>query len=330
MKISAASAGKIKLSLTVFILTFILLAFVQVKVERPMLMAERFFEGSGWIEIILIAAYGFFVAWMMKDPVNVPKWRRITWTIFSAVFFLQLITGLLGAEKFLMTGKLHLPIPMMIVGGPVYRGELSVMTILFVSTVLLTGPAWCSHFCYFGAFDNLAAGNKKPSGAIIKNKTAIKSTILILVILCALVLRWLNVPVLATTLIASAFGIVGISVMILFSFRRKKMVHCAVYCPIGTVVNLTKHVNPFRMYIDKSCTLCMKCTMYCKYDSLNMIDVKNGKPAMGCTLCGDCLAGCHHDSIKYKFFRLSPEKARNLYLILTITLHASCIALARI
>lgn len=330
MTSSTIDLKKIKVPFIVFALSFILLAFVQVKVENPMLMAERFFKGSGWIEIFVIAAYGWFVAWKMQDPQNVPKWRKITWTIFSVVFFTQLILGLSGIEKFLMTGKLHLPIPMMIAGGPLYRGELSVMTILFLSTVVLTGPAWCSHFCYFGAIDNLSAGHQKPSKGIIKNKTAIKSTILFLVIAVALLLRWLNVPVLATTLIAVAFGVAGIAVMILFSSKQKKMVHCAAYCPIGTIVNLTKNVNPFRMYIDKSCTLCMKCTMFCKYDALDISDVKKGKPAYGCTLCGDCLAGCHHDSIKYKYLGLSPENARNLYLILTITLHASCIALARI
>ncbi len=323
-------SARLKIPFVVFTLTFILLAFVQVKVDRPMLMAERFFEGSGWIEIFLIASYGWFVAWKMQDPKEVPQWRKITWTLFSIIFFTQLILGLSGIEKFLMTGKLHLPIPMMIVGGPIYRGELSVMTILFLSTVVLTGPAWCSHFCYFGAFDNLAAGIKRPAKGEIKNKSAVKWTVLFLVIFMALLLRWLGVPPLATTLIAVAFGLTGITVMILYSKKMNKMVHCSVYCPIGTIVNVTKNVNPFRMYIDKSCTLCMKCTMYCKYDSLDIMDVKRGKPAAGCTLCGDCLAGCHHDSIKYKFPGLSPQTARNLYLILTITLHATCIALARI
>jgi polyferredoxin len=203
------------------------------------------------------------------------------------------------------------------------------MTILFLSTVVLTGPAWCSHFCYFGAFDNIASTGKTWKG-ILRHKTAIKSTILILVIFMALLLRWLNVPVLASTLIAAGFGIAGIAVMIGYSFRKKKMVHCALYCPIGTVVNIFRHVNPFRLYIDNSCTLCMQCTKFCKYDALDIRDIRNRKPASGCTLCGDCLAGCHHDSIKYKFPGLKPENARNLYLILTITLHASCIALARI
>jgi ferredoxin-type protein NapH len=322
-------AEKNRLPIVVFFLTFILLAFVQVKVERPMILAERFIKGGGWLEILLISVYGAFVIAKMQDPVNVPKWRKITWTIFSIVFFSQLITGISGHEKFLMTGKLHLPIPMMIIGGPIYRGQLSVMTILFLSTVILTGPAWCSQLCYFGAFDNLVSGGKT-TREILRHKGAVKSTILVLVITMALVLRLLKVSPLISTLAAVAFGVIGIAVMIIFSLKRKKMVHCVMYCPVGTLVNVIKHVNPFRMYIDTSCTLCMNCTKFCKYDSLNPSDIKNSRPAITCTLCGDCLAGCHHNSIKYKFSVMNPEHARNLYLILTITLHAACIALARI
>lgn len=321
--------SKYRLPLIVFSLTLILLAFVQVKVENPMLIAERFFKGGGWIEIIVISLYGSFIVYKMQDPLNVPKWRKITWTVFSIVFFSQLIAGLSGFEKFLMTGKLHLPIPMMIIGGPIYRAQLSVMTILFISTVIITGPAWCSQFCYFGAFDNIASSGKT-SRKILKHKGAIKSTILILVIFMALLLRWLNVPVLTATLIAAAFGIGGILVMIFFSARSKKMIHCVLYCPVGTLVNVFRYVNPFRMYIDQSCTLCMNCTKFCKYDALNAQDIKNRKPSISCTLCGDCLAGCHHDSIKYKFLKMKPDNARKLYLALTISIHAACIALARI
>jgi ferredoxin-type protein NapH len=320
---------KYKLPLAVFTLTFILLAFVQIKVERPMILAERFLKGSGWIEIFLISCYGAFVAFKMEEPKDVPHWRKITWTIFSVVFFTQLIVGLSGSEKFLMTGKLHLPIPMMILAGPIYRGQLSVMTILFLSTVILTGPAWCSQLCYFGAFDNLLSGGKT-SKEILRYKAAIKSTILILVISMALLLRWLNVSLLLATLIAAGFGITGIAIMLLVSLKKKKMVHCVMFCPIGTTVNIFKNLNPFRMYIDKSCTLCMNCTKFCKYDALNIQDIKNAKPSYTCTLCGDCLAGCHNSSIKYKFLRMQPEHSRQLYLILTISLHAACLALARI
>lgn len=320
---------KFRLPLAVFLLTLSLLAIVQVKVDKPMILAERFIEGAGWIEVLIISIYGAFVALKMQDPANVPQWRKITWTIFSVVFFSQLIIGLSGFDKFLMSGNLHLPIPVMILGGPLYRGQLSVMTILFLSTVLLTGPAWCSHLCYFGAFDNIASSGKT-TREVLKHKTAIKSTILILVITMALILRWINVPLTTATFIAVAFGLTGIGIMVFISRKRKKMVHCVIYCPIGTIVNITKHINPFRMYIEKSCTLCMHCTKFCKYDALNPVDIKNGKPSITCTLCGDCLAGCHQDSIKYKFFSLDPAKARFLYLLLTISLHATCIALARI
>jgi ferredoxin-type protein NapH len=318
-----------KLPAIVFIVTFILLSFVQIKVTRPMILAERFIRGGGWVEIFLIAVYGAFVIYKMQDPLNVPKWRKITWTIFSVVFFSQLIIGISGFEKFLMTGKLHLPIPMMILAGPIYRGQFSIMTILFLSTVILTGPAWCSQLCYFGAFDNLASQGKT-TREVLKNKLAIKSTVLFIVIFSALIMRILKVSGLISTIAALAFGITGIIIMLVFSMKRKKMVHCTMYCPIGSIVNVFKYINPFRMYIDQSCTLCMHCTRFCKYDALNPADIRNGKPAMTCTLCGDCLAGCHHSSIKYKYFKLKPEVARNLYLILTISLHASCIALARI
>jgi ferredoxin-type protein NapH len=318
-----------KLPLIVFILTFILLAFVEVKLERPIILAERFYKGADWIEILLISCYGAFVAFKMQNPLNVPGWRKITWTIFSVIFFTQLIIGISGFEKFLMTGKLHLPVPMMILAGPVYRGLLSVMTILFLSTVILTGPARCSLLCYFGAFDNLASGGKT-SKEVLKYKGAIKSILLVLVITMALILRWLKVDILVSTLLAVGFGVGGILIMIMFSMKRKKMVHCVMYCPIGTIVNVFKYINPFRIYIDKSCTLCMNCTKFCKYDALNDRDIKNSKPAVTCTLCGDCLAGCHHNSIQYGFLKMKSEHARNLYLILTISLHAAFIAMARI
>ena len=119
--------------LMVFLLTAFLLTFVQIKAENPMLLLERFITGGGWIEIAIISFYGALVACQMQDPDKVQLWRKFTWFAFSVVFFSQLILGLLGYEKFLMTGKLHLPVPMMILAGPIYRGQASVMTILFLN-----------------------------------------------------------------------------------------------------------------------------------------------------------------------------------------------------
>jgi polyferredoxin len=321
--------NKLTLPFAVFAFVFLLLSLVQLKMNLPMMILERFIPGAGWIQIAIVSLYAAFVAYKMLDPVNVPRWRRITWVIFSTAFFAQLILGLSGLEKFLMTGKLHLPIPMMILGGPLYRGQTSVMTFLFLSAIILSGPAWCSQLCYFGAFDSLASRGKTQRGPL-KNKVAIKSTILLIIIFVIILLRLFSVPVIWATLLAATFGIVGIGVMIFISRKKGKMIHCIMYCPVGSIVNVFRYANPFRMYIDSNCSLCMKCSSFCKYDALNQQDIKNKKPSFSCTLCGDCLAACRDNSIKYKYLRLSPTASRNLYLFFTISLHAVFLALARI
>jgi ferredoxin-type protein NapH len=321
---------RLRLPAAVFLGILFLLIPVHMKVENPMLLLERFVPGSGWLEMGIMALYGAVVAFHMQDPSNVQTWRRYTWFAFSVVFFSQLILGLAVNEKFLMTGKLHLPVPMMILAGPIYRGHLSVMSILFVSTLLLSGPAWCSHLCYFGAIDSIAAAGRTRR-VPLRYKWALKSTVMFLVVAAALLLRWMQVPPATATFLAVGFGVTGLGIIVLLSVREKRMVHCTAYCPIGTLVNLTRYVNPFRLEIDRdSCTECMACTARCKYDALNRKDIAARKPGRTCTLCGDCVSACHAGSIHYRFPGLSARQARNLYLGITISLHAATMALARI
>jgi len=327
---SGLEKKSLRLPAAVFLFVLFLLIPVQLKVAYPMLLLERFIPGAGWFEIVLIALYGAIVAHHMQNPSRVTTWRRYTWLAFSVVFFSQLILGLFGFEKFLMTGKLHLPVPMMILAGPIYRGHLSVMSILFVSTLVLSGPAWCSHLCYFGAIDSISSTGK-PRRLPIRNKWALKSTVLLLVIAGAIVLRWMKVPSLTATLLAIGFGVIGLGLILHVTRKEGRMVHCTTYCPIGTIVNLTRFVNPFRLTIDQnSCTDCMACTSKCKYDALNRSDIAARKPGLTCTLCGDCLSSCHAGSLQYRFPGLSTRGARNLYLLITISLHAATMALARI
>jgi polyferredoxin len=319
------------LSAGVFVFVAAMLAIVQVKVQSisPILL-ERFLPGiGGWIEIPFIAFYGAVVMWYMQDPAKVALWRRNTWLIFSFVFFGQFVLGLVGFDIFMMTGKLHLPVPAIILAGPLYRYQLSFMTILFLSTIILSGPAWCSHLCYFGALDNYMASKSKPGRKPIKNKWAVKYSIMLLVITLTLLLRWMHVSWLWAAVLGASFGVIGLFIMLIVSRKQGKMVHCTTYCPIGTVVNYLKYINPFRMYIDDQCDLCMRCTTHCPYDALNVEDIKSKKPALTCTLCGDCVTSCHTGSIKYKFFGMKPAAARNLYLFITISLHAIFMALAR-
>ncbi len=306
-----------------------MLGMVQWKVERPMLMAERLLPGLGWIEILLIGLYAAWITGKMLDEGQSARWRRITWTVFTIVFFGQLALGLAGYERFLMTGKLHLPIPIMILGGPVFRGSISFMPILFLSTIIISGPAWCSQLCYFGALDNLAAG-KKTNLQPLENKFRIKHILLLFIVISIVLLRVLGIDTRLTTAIAIGFGIAGIGIILFLSMRKGKMIHCILWCPVGTMVNYMKLISPFRMHIDDSCTNCMACTRHCNYDALGKSDILNRKPGLTCTYCGDCLSSCKTESIKYKFLWLDSTRARNSWIVLTISLHAIFLALARI
>ena len=91
---------KVRLPIIVFTIVTVILSLVQVFVHRRMLLADRFFDGGGWVEIFFVALYGAIVFHNMQDPQKVMKWRRVTWTIFTYVFFGQLLIGILVVEQF--------------------------------------------------------------------------------------------------------------------------------------------------------------------------------------------------------------------------------------
>lgn len=310
--------------------TALLLSIVQLMAERPIILLERFFPGAGWLEIILIALYAAWVSYNMQDPSKQTKWRVRTWLIFSVVFFSQLLLGILGFDRFLMTGELHLPIPMMIIGGAVFRAEFGFMPVLFLSTLILSGPAWCSHLCYFGAFDAAMSQKKPATGRKWRLSGHFKISVLVLVVSVALILRLFNVSALYTTIIASAFGLAGLAIIFFVSPRKGRMMHCIHYCPVGTLVNYLKYINPFRFRIDDTCTSCMRCSSVCRYDALEPENIRNRKPGITCTLCGDCMSVCRPGSFYYSFPGLNATASRNLYLGISVTLHAVFLALARI
>jgi len=317
------------LPVSVFVFVAFMLSMIQLKVKLPMLLLERFFEGGGWAEIGIVASFGAFLAFKMQDVKMQAKWRMISWYVFSAWFFIQLFLGLAVSDIFLLTGKLHLPIPAMMISGPIFRGEKSIMTILFLSTIILTGPAWCSQLCYFGALDGLVSKGKT-SRVPIANKMVIKHSVLFLVIIGTILMRLFNVGIVWAAASGIAFGVIGLCVMFFLSRKQKRMVHCTAFCPIGTVVNYLKFVNPFRIYIDNNCDSCLACSSKCKYDALSIQNIGNKKPGITCSLCGDCIPVCKSNCIKYKFFNLQPAKARNLYLFLTISIYSIFLAMGRI
>jgi len=314
-----------------FLLTGILLGLVQLEVPRPLLLLERFAPGYGWVEVLGLAAYAGFVAEKLLDPHQVARWRQRVWMLFSVVFFAQLALALGGQELFQMTaGKLHFPIPAMIVAGPLYRAENFFMPILFGSTIVLVGPAWCSHLCYLGVWDQIAARRRRKPVPLSTRREPVRWALLVLVVGAATALRLLGAPPLWAGSLALAFGLLGVALMLVLSWRRGAMVHCVAYCPVGVLAAWLGKISPWRVRIGEGCDRCGLCRLACRYDALNKADIERGRPAVSCTLCGDCLASCKDGYLHYTCPGLSPTRARAAFVALTVALHAATLGLARI
>lgn len=308
----------------------VILLLASDKARIPLLMGERFFPGSGIFWICAFALYGSLVAgWLLNGRTAVVRSR--IWTFFSAVFFGQLLLGLAGWSIFLMTGKLHLPVPALILAGPLYRGEGFFMPILLGVSLLLMGPAWCSYLCYIGAWDDRMArlGPAKP-GPLPVWAPRLRAGLLAATVLIPLVLRGLNVSWPWALGLAAVFGTVGVGVMAFASRRSGTMVHCTSYCPIGLVNNLLGRVLPWRVTIGSGCTQCGLCSKACRYNALTRIDLEKGRPGLTCSLCGDCLPRCPHGHLGYTFPGLTRGRARQVFLVLAAALHTVFLAVARI
>jgi len=323
------SRQNIAIPAAVFVIVAILLSVVQTVPDKPLLLAERLFCNGGWLQIFLISLYGAFLAYKMIPRESRTRWRLRSWTVFSIVFYTQLMLGIAVDSIFLFSGKLHVPVPAILIAGPLYRFSSWFMIILFLSTLMLTGPAWCSHLSYFGSLDAAAAGRKKR----VRSKDFSyrqKIFILIFTVAVALILRFISGSENIATLLAILFGVTGLGIIILVSRKRGYMYHCSNFCPLGTVVNHIKFISPFRFIITDKCTKCYACTKSCKYQALTPSLINRRKIGMTCTYCGDCLANCRDNAFEYKFFNISPQNAEMLWITITVILHSLFISIARV
>lgn len=317
-------------------ITAMILLPVAILPDKPLLLGERLFTGGGLVQILAVSVYAGFLTGKMINVSQISKWRRYSWLLFGVLFYFQLLLGITADSLFLMTGKLHLPVPAVIIAGPLYRFSSWFMIILFLSTLLLSGPAWCSHLCYFGAFDAMLAKSKGSPHMkefkrdIAERKPLLRLVVLMVVVVTALLLRLLNGSPGTAVLMAILFLILGLLIMIFVSRRSGSMVHCSVWCPVGTVVNYLKFVSPFRFGVNSSCTSCMKCIPSCSYMAMSRGADGKLQIGNGCTYCGDCLSSCSHNGIEYRFPGLSPVSAERLWIALTVILHAVFLAIARV
>lgn len=313
-----------------FLLTVAGLSIARQKTSLDIILLDRFFPTGGWIIIVLLGWYAAWIAGKMLRPEDSAKWRRRIWAIFSAIFFLQLLMGLLGFERLLMTGKLHLPVPALIAAGPLYRGDGFFMIILFAVTLILVGPAWCSHLCYIGVWDNWAAAGKKRAGTLPGWTKVARWLICVAVLVGALLLGRGSQPLAPAVALAAAFGVVGVVIMFTWSRRSGIMTHCTAYCPMGLLANIFGKINPWRIRISSGCCRCGLCTRVCRYGALAAPDIEDGQAGLNCTLCGDCISGCPHGHLHYQFPGLGHETARSGFIVVIVALHAIFLGVARL
>ena len=198
---------------------------------------------------------------------------------------------------------------------------------LCLTSVLLVGPAWCSHLCYLGAVDNVSADRRKRPMPLPRRREVVRVGLAVGVVAVAIGLRAGGASGLVAGSAALAFGLLGVAVMLLVSRLRGSMVHCVVYCPIGLLAAYLGRLSPFRLRITDACTDCLACTRVCRYDALNVPDIRARRPAPSCTLCADCLRTCKPDALSFGF---GPWRGRSAFVVIVVSLHAAFLGLARV
>jgi polyferredoxin len=326
----ALSRSSLAAPVAAFAATALILSIARWKAPFPILLADRFLSGTGWVEILALALYAAFLVGRLSRSNDTGRIRMGIWIAFSIVFFAQFIIGVAGVEKLLMTGSLHIPVPAVVIAGPIYRGARFFMPILFLSTVILAGPAWCSYLCYIGSWDGLAASAHSRAGTLSLGWTWLRISLLVATPAVALLLRVFGAGNLSAGLVAVAFGVLGAAAMAVLSTRRGVMVHCTSICPLGILGNILGKISPFRLRIGEACNECGRCTSSCRYNALDRKNIKLRRPAYTCTLCGDCIGACREAALSYSFPGLTPVKARLAFLTVVTSLHAVFMGVARI
>lgn len=303
----------------------------------PLLLGERVlpWRGVNGAAILLLAWWGGYCAEGLLNPQASPRRRRVMWTVFAFVFFLQFLLGVTVASSLLMTGRLHLPVPFMMLSGPVYRGEGMFMLALFSVSVLLVGSAWCSHLCYFGVWDCLSATSSRRKGRPVKGGKSSRDWrwgFLAAAVGLPFLLSVLGVPLEYALAAALAAALTAPFVWKRSSANGVRE-YCSRFCPMGLAASLLGRLSPWRMRVGETCTGCMKCASACRDLAISR---EGGvcRISRRCTLCRDCISRCSHGALGLGMagpFSSVPSARADLYFITLISvMHVVFLATARV
>ncbi len=318
----------------VFAALFGALLAVRRHVPVPMLMLERLAPSVGGVQAFLVAWYAAAMAGVLLDPVRTRKARQWAWRLFCGVFFAQFVLGAAGLTTFLTSGRLHAPLPAFIIYGPFYREAPSMMLVVAGISVLLLGSAWCSHLCYFGPLDALAAQGRpiRPLPRFWRwMRVWGRPLVLALGALLAFVLGRLGLDAAHAVALALLWGLVSLLIMALASRRYGGMLHCSAFCPMGLVVSLLARLSPWRLSVDTGrCDQCGVCERVCAYRAITPASRTLGRSTWRCSLCRDCVGVCHRQAITLKGPWMGPRASWHVFVGLAAFLHGLFLGVAMV
>lgn len=318
----------------------VLLCMLPVCLKIPhMLLAERLVPGTGSLQALLAALWAVLVCGWLSNRALAHKRRLLVWRLFSAVFFGQFALACLGFDLFAMAETLHIPVPGVVVAGAVYRGEPGFMLLLFAATILLLGPAWCSHLCYFGSWD-AAAADARASGHEAKDKgqkpillhpVFFRLGMLGLATGCALALRLSGAPLSLAMGCSILLGLLLLPCVLFWSRKYGQACYCTILCPLGLVACVAGRLSPWRVRRTQDCTQCGTCIRVCRYNALDMDRIHRGSPGLSCVLCRDCINVCPHQGMELVWAKRRWQgHAQGLFVSLASALHACFLFLAMV
>lgn len=304
-----------------FVLVAVILAPVALAMPGTFLL-ERLRPGLAPLQVVLAACHGALAAGLLCDRKAAPRARMILWLSFSVFFFAQFFLALVFFPGLHMTGEPHVPVPGVVPAGAAYRLAPGFMGVLFLVCVLLVGPAWCSHLCYFGSFDARAAraerkapwrasaaksGSGSLSGAApgflpglaarVRNggtKASVlwRSAILAGTVGTAVLLRALDAPIQLATALAVTLGLLIVPAALL-SRASGRAVYCTRLCPLGLLAVLLGRLSIWRIRRSSAC------------DATGASGTSGVNGIGGtCVACGACARICAYGAME------APEKTQ--------------------